>query len=767
MKKITIALLSLLGFAGQAQISYEASPNFGKIEDLTYDATVENRMYALTQGNHIVTSADNGLTWSVKYAFPNPSATITDMKLYGQTGLSFVIINSGAQDGVYLFDLASNAITRFYAIPNPLDNAQIMSYSFYDTTGTDLVVHTSYSEGFTARTKVFHTNNGASTWNLVYFSVDHDDVHINNVAFSPISKSKFYMGRSLGPNGINGGLYITEDFGATWTERLPGFTFSEIVFNPQNGNDVLVGTSIGFGVHAERVYRSLDGGTTWTTLPITWTDQTLNNITKIAFHPTNPNLILLLEENEIVKSNDGGLTWTNHVYAEGDTSYYYGLNASYNPFNQNQVAIATDLFPQFSNDGGATLTQIRAPYYNIITVTHAKYAANKHLFYGSQGGRLHKNLTTGTTSIYDIEPPTSFNPKRNYMVADPTVAGRVFTYASMGFFGSTLNVSTDYGATTTPLMSAFADDMQELIVDPNNSNVIYVSLRSGEGGNLTKINFANPEEIITEEIVTPEVSEFGDGVVTGISVSAGNSNEMYIAKGTKFFKSTDGGLTWVPKINGLTVTQGSDLIWDMARNPLDANHFTATTNLGVFTTADAGENWTQVLSGVDVKRIKYSPLNYGVMVAAVHSAQFSDASIYYTVDNGTTWTPVTSQQLNYVQSYSMDFDFDGTTINAYVATTDLGVIKYPILNLSLGTNTPEITKNPIVIYPNPAKDIVNIGVSGNEFEIKSTSIYSITGQKVLESSNTSLDISRLNSGVYIVNVATQNGTVFSHKLIKN
>jgi xyloglucan-specific exo-beta-1,4-glucanase len=256
---------------------------------------------------------------------------------------------------------------------------------------------------------------------------------------------------------------------------------------------------------------------------------------------------------KLQKTNDGGLTWTNIPYPEGSTSYYYGLNASYNPSNPNQIAIATDLFPQFSNDGGTTLTQIKAPFYNVVSISHAKYQSEKHLYYGSQGGRLRKNLTTGVTSIHDIEPPTSFNPKRNYMVADPVVAGRVFTYASMGFFGSTLNMSTDYGASTTVLMDAFADDMQELIVDPNNSNIIYVSLRTGEGGNLYKINFTNPEEIITDEITTPETSEFGYGVVTGISVSATNPNEIFIAKSSKVFKSTDGGLTWVEKINGLTI----------------------------------------------------------------------------------------------------------------------------------------------------------------------------------------------------------------------
>lgn len=767
MKKITIALLLLLGIASQAQISYEATTNFGKLEDLTYDATVANKMYARTQGNHIAVSVDNGQTWAVKYSFPNPTAQIRDLKQFGPTGLSFSIVNSGYQDGVYLFDIALNETTLFYPLPNPEDNAQVSSYSIYNTEGNDIIVHTSYLEGFTARTKVFHSKTSGNSWTLIYYSADHQDVHIDNVAFSPVSDSKFYMGRSLGPGEIIGGLWITEDYGTTWREKLPGFTFSAITFNPQNSNDMIIGTSIAFGAHPERVYRSADAGETWTLVPITWTDQTLNSINKIVFHPTNPNQIILLEENEIVKSNDGGLTWNNIVYPEGSTSYYYGLSASYNPFNQNQVAIATDLFPQLSNDGGTTLTQIKAPFYNVIGVSHVKYQSEKHLYYGSQGGRLRKNLTTGVTSIHDIEPPTSFNPKRNYMVADPTVAGRVFTYASMGLFGSTLNMSTDYGATTTHLMSAFADDMQELVVDPTNPNIIYVSLRSGEGGNVYKINFSNLEEIVTEEIMTPETSEFGYGVVTGISVSATNTNEIYIAKSSKVFKSVDGGLTWVEKINGLTISPDADLIWDMARNPLDANHFTVTTSSGIFATSDAGENWTAILEGIDAKRIKYSPINNGVMVASVHSSMGSDASIYYTVDGGVNWSSITPQQLNYIQSASMDYDFDGTTINAYLATTDLGVMKYQILNLPLSVKNPETVPNPIVIYPNPANDILNVGVSGNQFEIKNTVIYSITGQKVLESNSNAINVSGLNSGIYIVTVTTQNDKQFSQKLVKN
>lgn len=759
MKKITIAFLFFMSCYMQAQISFEAAKNFGKLEDITYDSAIQNKMYAATQGNHIVVSNDNGSSWNLKYSFPNPVARITDLKNIKGTSLSFSLVNAESENGIYLLDIATNTITGFYQVPNSSENPEIVSYDFYDSLGTNLIVHASYSEG----TKVFHTTNSGTSWNLVYYSGDNNDVHVNNVAISPANGSKLFIARSLGSNNVNGGLLISTDAGTTWTESMPGYTFDSITFNPTNANDILIGTSISFGLHDERLYRTLDGGTTWTIIPIDWTDMTLNNITGIAVHPQNPNHILVLDENEIAKSTDGGATWTNTAYPEESTTYYYGLNASYNPFDVNQVAITTDLFPQFSNDGGTTLLQLKSPFYSITSVSVAKYAAVKHLYYGSQGGRLHKILPDGNTSMYDIEPPTSFNPKKNYIFADSTVPGRVFTYASGGFYGGNLYVSNDYGATTTILMNAFADDMQELKVDPNNSNIVYASLRSGEGGSLYKFNITDLDNITYEEIITPQTSESGDGIVTGVSISTGNSNEIYIAKATKFFKSTDGGTTWVEKINGLT---GIDLIWDMARNPLNENHFTVTSNIGVFTTNDAGDNWTQVLSGVDTKRIKYSPLNDGVMVVAVHSADLSDASIYYTVDSGTTWSNISSAQLSYIESYSMDFDFEGTEIDAFIATTDLGVIKYTIQNLPLSIDTPNSQANPIAIYPNPATDILHIGVNGNAFEIKSTAIYSITGQRVLESTTSEINVSGLSNGIYIVNVEAQSGETYAQKLIK-
>ncbi len=69
----------------------------------------------------------------------------------------------------------------------------------------------------------------------------------------------------------------------------------------------------------------------------------------------------------------------------------------------------------------------------------------------------------------------------------------------------------------------------------------------------------------------------------------------------------------------------------------------------------------------------------------------------------------------------------------------------------LGTGE-NILKKPLSIYPNPAKDILNIeGIH----EGSTVKIYDLSGKKVLEAYsegiNVKIDISRLNKGVYIVN----------------
>lgn len=767
MKKITLLAFWLsLCFSAKAQTTFEASADYGKLHDITYDATVQNKLYAASFNNHIVVSVDNGATWNLLYSYPSSQGVISDLKMLpGNTALSFY-----TGFGIHILDLATNTLTTTVDIPQSnvagAGASYITAYDIHDAAGQMILVNTGFSIGFSNFGKTFFTEDGGTTWKEVYYTVNHDNVFINNVAIGPNGNKDLFLARGLGDSGVNGGLWHSNNQGDDWTESLAGMAVSAISFKPGNTGEILVGTSISFGGNPENIFKSTDSGTTWAALPITWTDVTLNNITKIVYNPSNTSKVIALEENEILRSEDGGNTWTNTIYdVDTNLAYYYGLNASYNPFNENQVAITTDFYSQFSNDSSPALVQIKAPFFNIISTSIKKYGADKHLYYGGQGGRQHKNLTTGVIDAYEVESPNSFNPKQNFMYADPAIAGRVFTYAGMGFFGGFLNVSTDYGATTSNLLQSYSDDIQELVVDPSNSNVIYVSMRSGDNSTVSKIDFTDLTNVVVTDIATPDPDETG-GVVTGIIINTTNSNEIYIAKRTKVYKSLDAGLTWEEKSIGLEwLNPAADLIWNFVKNPLNENQFSIATSAGVYTTTDAAENWTTALDGVNVNMLKYSPLNDGVIIGA----NFRDtlgASLTYSLDNGTTWNNITSAQLDYIATNRIDFDFDGNTIAAYIATPDLGVMKYVITDLPLSVQNPGVNDSSMTMYPNPATTQVAL-TSTKGLEIQAVTVFSLLGQKVLESNAATLNVSGLSKGTYVVKATTTTGKVLVQKLIKN
>ena len=74
-----------------------------------------------------------------------------------------------------------------------------------------------------------------------------------------------------------------------------------------------------------------------------------------------------------------------------------------------------------------------------------------------------------------------------------------------------------------------------------------------------------------------------------------------------------------------------------------------------------------------------------------------------------------------------------------------------------------ILERNIKIYPNPANDIVHIDVTNLTF--KSVNLYSVLGKKVKTATTNSLNIERLNSGIYFIEVETNKGKL-TRKLVK-
>lgn len=81
---------------------------------------------------------------------------------------------------------------------------------------------------------------------------------------------------------------------------------------------------------------------------------------------------------------------------------------------------------------------------------------------------------------------------------------------------------------------------------------------------------------------------------------------------------------------------------------------------------------------------------------------------------------------------------------------------------TLATTENNASSGEISIYPNPAKDFVNIQ---SNIKVKSVEIYNMAGQKVLNSKETKINTTNLKPGVYMVKIKDVANQISSQKLI--
>ena len=149
----------------------------------------------------------------------------------------------------------------------------------------------------------------------------------NAVCGVPGKPMLYYMGTT------GGGIWKTEDAGISWKNISDG------QFNTGSVGAIAVAESdpniiyAGMGEHAVRgvmtshgdgVYKSYDGGKTWTHLGLV----NARHIAAIRIHPQNPDQVYVAvqgavhgptEDRGIYRSNDGGLNWRKVLYVDENT----------------------------------------------------------------------------------------------------------------------------------------------------------------------------------------------------------------------------------------------------------------------------------------------------------------------------------------------------------------------------------------------------------------------------------------------------------------
>lgn len=141
------------------------------------------------------------------------------------------------------------------------------------------------------------------------------------VAGDPVHSQVFYFGST------GGGVWKTTDGGILWENVSDGYfqraSVGALAVAPSDPNVIYAGmgeTTIRSNVsHGDGVYRSTDGGKTWTHLGLTDT----RNIAKVRVHPHNPDLVYVAAlghahgpnaERGVYRTWNGGQTWERILF---------------------------------------------------------------------------------------------------------------------------------------------------------------------------------------------------------------------------------------------------------------------------------------------------------------------------------------------------------------------------------------------------------------------------------------------------------------------
>jgi len=770
MKSISLFLISMLmiGITNSlSQVTTVSSSEYGRIFDVVYDQNTQNRVYAASMNNHILVSNDNGLSWEVFYSLP--SGYVKELRMVNDTHLSFYLTNANNPEDIsihllQLSDLTLTTINR--PINNESENRSIQDYSIYEN-NTDIMLYKEiYTIGFDNYNRVHYTTDGGQTWTMVYDEISSNLISVDKVLISYNNPNQLFISRGNGGNGVNGGLLVSNDAGATWNEYYAGTNIRAVSVDLFDANHWMIGTDPGWG-QDEAVFQTLDAGANWSQVTILFDDHWEKAINEVIFHPNIPNKIYVLETNEIAISTDGGATWSVQVYDPFTPNYYFGLSATFNPFDDNEVIYTSNWYPYRSTDGGITIERMYTPY---SWVSSADLSANSgggqdpYLYYGVQGGLVSKNLVTNNETSYGVQsidivtgstPPTFFTDKNQY--------GRIFASVE-DFNGKALNVSTDHGQSFETFYTGFWDPVLNIHPDPVDTTDVWVSFDvfSGSGTYIVDVTSPDPWNPTITNLTMPSSAKHYSTWINPM-----NNQDVLAGLGGEIWSSSDRGANWTNSSDGLNLDPALGGIYNIVQNPLDTNEFVLASSEGVWKSTDTHATWTSILSTNNVRQVLYDPNNPAVLVAAIYDSPVSNTAIYFSTNSGVNWNMIPVEELVYCNSTSMAFDFTGGGFTVYLATYDLGVITYNVMYNTTGIETPIVDFSGLTIYPNPVTDVLNMAFKNGSTPV-TTVIYNALGAEVDRYVNQSkLDLSHLNTGVYLIKVSNPKGNSFVKRIIKN
>ncbi len=319
--------------------------------------------------------------------------------------------------------------------------------------------------------------------------------------------SVFYAGLPAG------GIWKTGDAGITWEPVFDAVTdvssVGAIAVAPSDTNVIYAGTGdmvTGGAINeGNGVYKSTDAGKTWTHIGLDATKQ----IPSILVDPTNPDLVLVAAQGNIreksdtrgvYRSTDGGATWTKTLFVNDSTGIqklawafdkpsvifattdrHYNRPGSPPFYRRRETNGPTDTKLYKSTDLGLTWQEITggglphlAGRTSVAVAMHTDaqrvfFIGNTGLYRSDDGGTTWRQMDSTDARIRNGQG--GYNCGVYVNSANPDI---VYTINTSSY------VSTDGGNTFTGFKGApGGDDPQQMWIDPTNGQRIFLGMDQG------------------------------------------------------------------------------------------------------------------------------------------------------------------------------------------------------------------------------------------------------------------------------------------------
>ncbi len=336
---------------------------------------------------------------------------------------------------------------------------------------------------------------------------------------------------------------------------------------------------------------------------------------------------------------------------------------------------------------------------------------NEMLYIGTTNGFWYQDIQTGDW-ISRIEPGWMGRTVWS-ICANPDSPGTVITGRENAWFKGYMEISYDWGETNEFLYESTGGWVTDIKYSASNSNIFYATTFTdgGSPGELLKSINGGQSWIPVSNDHT---------ALTSIAMSPASANILYISGDALITKSTDGGLNWTTKANGLPPSLG---IYEVAMNRVNEDILVCSNDNGLWRSIDGGENWMQCYTE-SCKRLVFNPVNTSMIAALT----FNTSQILLSLDNGKNWINYTSDFPAEEFGKDIDFSKDGSKLYA----TSYYDIYERELTL-VGISSQEITQvegSLSKIMPNPFKNTVNIELDLPIAQNVSIVIYNINGRKI-------------------------------------